>query len=220
MFSLWGRLALTSSALVFASGAFAAANCRPPAPTALLERFTPADCEACWQSASATPPAERVIVLDWIVPAADGAPMAAAALPEAAERAVHHAPAAPLPARPALRLRIADGPAWNGYVGLQLTATRERKLPAGAMAYAALVERVPTGSDGTPVARQMVRAVVGPLTLQELASQRTIHHLRAVRLPETERPERLASVAWVEDASGRVIAAAQSPSAECMALKR
>ncbi|HJW10978.1 MAG TPA: hypothetical protein VJ598_04280 [Albitalea sp.] len=219
MFSTWGRLALTSSALVFAGGAFAAANCRPPAPTALLERFTPADCETCWQAAPATPPAEWVIVLDWIVPAADGAPMAAAALPEATERAVQHAPTAPLPARPAVRLRIADGPAWNGYVGLQLTATRLRQLPAGATAYAALVERVPAGSEGTPVARQLVRAVVGPMTLQELAAQPTIHHLRAVRLPETERPERLASVAWAEDAAGRVIAATQSPPAECMALK-
>lgn len=213
MGSTWVRRALSASALAFAGCAFAAANCPQAAPTAMLERFTPADCEACWQSS--TPPAARVMVLDWIVPATDGAAMAAAALPEATERATGHALTAPLPRRPALRLRIADGPAWNGYIGLQLTATRLRKPPAGATAYAALVERVPAGSEGTPVARQLVRAVVGPMTLQELATQPTIHHLRAVRVPETDRPERLASVAWVEDAAGQVIAATQSPLAEC-----
>jgi hypothetical protein len=213
-------------ALAAAGGVAAAPNCpRAPAPAALLERFTPADCEACWQAPQDPPAsqARRVMVLDWIVPAADGAPLAAAALPEASERAGGLAAnqtllrQTPLARAGALRLRIADGPAWNGYIGLQLTVRRVGKLPADAVAYAALVERVPAGSEGTPVARQLVRALVGPLSLQELVAQTTIHHLRAVRIPEGSRGDRLGSVAWVADANGKVIAATQSPTSECAA---
>ena len=215
-------------AIAGAGGTVAAANCpKTSMPAALLERFTPADCEACWQSATPQDPpasqARRVMVLDWIVPAADTAPMAAAALPEASERAGRLAAnqtlsrQTPLARNGALRLRIADGPAWNGYIGLQLTVRRVGKLPADAVAYAALVERVPAGSEGTPVARQLVRTLVGPLSLQELAAQATIHHFRAVRVPEGSRGDRLGSVAWVADANGKPIAATQSPSGECTA---
>jgi hypothetical protein len=34
--------------------------------------------------------------------------------------------------------------------------------------------------------------------------------MSAVRLPDTERPDRLGSVAWIETAKGEVIAATQS----------
>jgi hypothetical protein len=212
-------------ALAFTGAALAAPNCKPPAPTALLERFTSADCEACWQAASAQDPKDparqRVLLLDWIAPAGDAAPMAAAALSEAATRA--GAPSAnqtvwrrsALVRRGAPQLRVADGPAWNGYIGLKISVRKTGPLPPDAVAYVALVERVPAGSEGSPVARQLVRVLAGPLTLEELASQPSVLHLRAVRLPEGSRPERLASVGWIETAAGTVIAAAQSPAADC-----
>ena len=117
------------------------------------------------------------------------------------------------------RLRIADGPAWNGYVGVQLTVDRRVALPGGALAYVALVERVPAGSEGSGVTRQLVRSVAGPLSLDELSTGRTVRHFRAMRLPDGARPERLGSVGWVETAQGIVMAATQSVAADCKAVR-
>lgn len=79
-----------------------------------------------------------------------------------------------------------------------------------AVSYAALVERIPAGAEGNEGARQLVRAVVGPLPLNALAVQRKLTHLAAVRVPETADVSRLASVAWIEDATGRMIVATES----------
>jgi len=207
--------------IAVAGPATAAPACPAPPPKALLERFVPADCESCWQSEKAQEPPADVLPLDWITPAGNAAPMASAALPLAADR-LGKKPAnettlrrVELGDRGAPRLRVADGPAWNGYVAMQLTVHRGAPLPDGAVAYVALVERVPAGSEGSAVARQLVREVVGPLPLHELASQASVQHWHAVRLPATDRPERLASVGWVETAQGRVIAATQSPASDC-----
>ena len=205
--------------------ALAAAGCKVAPPKAMVERFISAACESCWQTAAAPERPNELLVLDWIASAGDGAPLAAAALSEASTRAgnlpVNETLLRRVPiAKPgAPRVRIADGPGWNGYVGLSLTVTRVVKLPAGAVGYMALVERVPAGSEGSPVARQLVRAVVGPLPLDELASQAKVQHFRATRLPEAARADRLGSVGWVESAQGNVIAAAQSPMGGCTSAK-
>ena len=225
--SRWPRLPLAASALCLSVAGHAAIKpaCKPPPPQQLVERFMSADCEACWQAASAKDGRASTMVLDWIAPAADGAAMAAGSVPEAASRAPALTPTetlqrqTPLSRADAPRLRIADGPAWNGYVGVQLTVDRRTALPSGAQAYVALVERVPAGSEGSGVTRQLVRAVAGPLSLDELASTRTVRHFRAMRLPEGARPERLGSVGWVETAQGIVIAATQSAAANCKAVR-
>jgi hypothetical protein len=159
------------------------------------------------------------MVLDWIVPAQDDAPMAAAALAEAAARAPGLGPARTLtrdrllpPASP-LVLRVTDGPAINGYIGLQLRVTRPGRRLGLAVGYIALVERVPAGSDGTALPRQLVRALVGPLGLDELATRSSTTHRAATRLPETARPERLSAVAWVETPDGALLAATWAGSA-------
>jgi len=193
----------------------------------VVERFLPADCADCWQRPEGPAQPASSWVLDWIVPAGDAsAALAAAALPEAAERRrlvaatssntgsdtgtgtgtdagtdasplqVRHR----LPAQAALRLHVAGGPAWNGYLGLEL-GSRGRP-PAGATAYLALVEDIDAGEEGSPVARRLVRAVVGPLGLD--ASGRASTELRALRIPEGARPERLRGAAWWVDGRGRI----------------
>ena len=216
------RLLAAGLLCVAASGVAAAApDCRARTPALLLERFVPADCERCWRTATPRDRQPGALLLDWVTPAGVDAPMAGAALDEATARAGPTAPqetayrATPLERRGAPLLRITDGPGWNGYVGLRLVVTRRAPVPADAVAYVALVERVPAGSEGSPVERQLVRAVAGPMGLGELATERKIEHLRAVRLPQTDRADRLASVAWIETAQGRVIAAAQAPPPEC-----
>ena len=207
-------------------GAPALANCPPDRPQLLLERFVSADCEACWAAVPPHPdPGRTAFALDWIVPGAEQAPLAAAALDDSTARAARagalRADEAltqghPLPGRSALALEVRTGPGWNGYIGLQLTVrfTSLRPLPSGLSGWLALVERIPAGDEGTPVDRQLVRTVVGPLTLDGLARQ-PVRHLRSVRVPESGKAERLAAVGWVETDKGRVIAVGRSSTPDC-----
>jgi hypothetical protein len=228
--------------MAFAFGLPAAAQeapqCPASAPRVLLERYVSADCELCWAAVPpradpAVPAGMPVLALDWIVPGARGeeAPLAAAAIGEARARLARSGPlrsdetlviSSPLPARSALRLVVEDGPGWNGYVGLQLKASyaSSRPLPAGLTGWLALIELVPAGSDGTPGDRRLVRALIGPLPLDELGSTRLVEHLRAARLPETARPERISSVGWIETAAGRVLAVAVKRDLRCTEPKR
>jgi hypothetical protein len=209
-------------ALPFAavSSAMAAPLCKVPAPLRMVERFMSADCESCWAAQALKSEAKRAVMLDWIVPAGDAAPLAAGAVNEATARVGAMSSGITTMRSTSLktaapRLRIADGPAWNGYVGLQLTVNRQGKLPDGAVAYIALVERVAAGSEGSAIARQLVRNVVGPLSLEELATTTPVRHFRAMRLPEAARVEKLSSVAWVQSADGVVLAATQSADNKC-----
>lgn len=201
-------------------------NAACPAPRAPLhEAFVPADCEACW---AATGPAPQGWRLDWITPAGPQAAMAVAAMPEAAERQARAQALQALPspaqasasavvtATPATvsrwprgwRLQAGTGPAWQGYMGLNLQLRPSRgaaPLPAGASGWLALVEDVPAGSEGSAQARTLVRAVAGPLPLD---ARQPSSHLRAMRLPDSARAERLGVRAWVESASGQVLAMA------------
>lgn len=231
------RLSQFVATLALAAGWPAFAFCPPAAPTLMLERFVPADCEKCWAASPPSPGStlterERVFALDWIVPSAargDEAPLAAAAVAEARERATRAGSlsadealsvARPIPRRSgALKLEITDGPALNGYVALRFVArTNGGALPGGIAGYMALVERVPAGEEGSPVDRQLVRAQVGPLPLDGLRAGVPIEHFRAIRLPETAKAERLAAVAWVERGEQqRVLAISASPSVACPA---
>lgn len=198
-----------ATAALSATATAAPTTCTPA--QRVVERFLPADCADCWQQPEARPLPGSTWMLDWIVPMGDaGAALAAAALPEAAERRQMAAPTAhaagtarvtrTLPASSALRLRVTGGPAWNGYLGLELSS---RGLPpVGATAYLALVEEIAAGEEGSPVARRLVRAVVGPLALN--ATGRRSTELRALRMPEGAKAERLRGTAWWVDAEGRI----------------
>ena len=214
------------------TNARAQADCQAPRPTLLVERYISAECEICWQS---TPPLPSGVAgkglpfaLDWIVPSARGeaAPLSVAATPEAAVRVARAGAlrsdealtvTTPLPSRSELRVVVRDGPAWNGYIGLQLDASyaSTRPLPAGLAGWLALIERIPAGSEGTPVERRLVRSLVGPLSLGTLASERQVRHLRAVRVPENAKPERLSVVGWLETPAGRVLAVGDRHDPDC-----
>ena len=205
----------------------------PPSGAAVLERLFSADCADCWANATGRAPAktgpQRRWVFDWILPADAGAPLAAGALPESAERATrgslagltagqaserHQAPRT-LPA--GLQLRASSGPAWQGYFGVQLSLRRTANtpLPAGSTGWVALVELVAAGSDGTAVDRALVRSVAGPLPLDAPGAQRSslpanqpLTHLRALRWPAGAEPTRLQARAWIEGPDGTILAVA------------
>lgn len=213
------------------AAAWAQASCSSdgqPPPAALYERFTSADCEDCWASPSADiAPGNGTMVIDWITPGAlgDDAPLSAAATRDALERL--QAIGRPAPARtdtrvdaipllpaPAL-LRVAQGPVLADYLGASV-----RFIPYRAAADAhyqltlLVIEAIPAGSEGSQVARNLVRN-----TFQRTWEKR--HKLskkeqygwfeiRPMSVPDGARPERLRVAAWVHDARGHLVAAAQT----------
>jgi hypothetical protein len=196
-------------------------------PTLLVERFMNADCEACWGKLPPEIPSPQAVVLDWIVPSAQGdeAPLSAAASRDALERLQDlgiPAPqdtrtrSAPVPASPALALRVGHGVAVGGYLGasLELNIRPSSKVWGRLSAWLVLVETIPAGVEGTPVARNIVRNVL--ITnwdvLEQLTNkdQLTLREMRPLSIPAGATPERLRVVGWVQDARGKVLTVAQS----------
>ena len=217
---------LATAALAATPPKIVASAC--PAPQAAVQEFfMPADCTDCWAApAGAAPGAWR---FDWITPTTDSAPLAAGALAESADRAARVGPSlaqtgsgsqamqrqTARPALTGLQMRMQSGPAWQGYFGTQLTLRLTGRpgaiqaataLPVGSTAWLALVELVRAGSDGTPVARALMRSVAGPLPLTALAPNQTMTHLRALRWPASAEPLHLQARAWIEGPDGQLLA--------------
>jgi hypothetical protein len=188
----------------------------PRANAAVVERFISADCDTCWTDKAVSTIADDVWLLDWIVPSArgDDAPLSSAAPTEAIARAKRALKTA-LPAnRPALQqtkarapaqfgLRIATGPAWNGYFGVQVDGSGH--IAGARSVWIALVETVAAGTDGTAVPRQLVRTVAGPFELRELRDGQPWQLLQAMRWPDTAKAARLRARTWLEGADGRIV---------------
>ena len=71
-----------------------------------------------------------------------------------------------------------------------------------------LLERLPAGSEGNVAPRALVRSVAGPMALDGMVPGQRLTHLRALRWPDTAKPERLQARAWLEAPDGRIIAMA------------
>jgi hypothetical protein len=191
------------------------ASDRQPRPVAVLERFINADCETCWRDA-ATPAAKRgEIALDWIVPGARGedAPLSMGQNRDAPTRLAALGRAVP-PQSDAVRtrvqathrVRVAHGIPFNDYLGTSIALTPGRGGPWRA--WLLLVEALPAGTEGSPVARNLVRNVFQPdwdgsrpLTRKELAR---LEEARAMQIHEGVQPSRLRVVGLVEDMQGRI----------------
>ena len=210
--------------ILAATGAGAQSSCDSdgqPRPAALIERFINADCESCWADARAPQPGRGEVAVDWIVPGTKGddAPLSAAASRDSAARLEALRRAVPAQSDATSRkvaasrkLRVAHGLAFNGYIG----ASIELQPGAGGpwKAWLVLVETIPAGVEGTPFERNLVRNVFQPawdggrsLSKKE---QRRLFESRPISIPEGADPKRLRVVGWVEDARGRMVAAAQS----------
>lgn len=195
------------------------------APMALMERFISADCANCWGAVETPRPSRNAVALDWIVPGnqGDDAPLSAAATRDATARLQSLGRGAPQAAHtlykrvePAgsLRLRVAHGPAVNGYVGASIELRPTGVLKGPVSAWLALVETIPAGVEGSPVERNLVRNVLnppwnGPEKLSKTRSRRLIDS-RSMSIPPGANPERLRVIGWVEDRQGRLRVIAKS----------
>jgi hypothetical protein len=182
-------------------------------PPAVLERFISADCESCWRDPATPAAAAGTLAIDWIVPGRKGedAPLAAVASSDAVERL--RALGRPVPggaaavfrrrSGAAAPLRIALGDAFNDYVGTSIELARPGPEPWRA--WLLLVESLPAGMEGSPVARNVVRNVFRPAW--EDSKRRPAGPLaeaRPMQIHEGARPARLRLVAVLEDARGRI----------------
>ena len=195
----------------------------PAHATAVVEHFMAADCLDCWKAAPSAPGAAPVGAtawsMDWIAPAADDAPMAPGALPEASDRLarVGAGLSAKLASPPAAfdATTVLEGPSprrrfyvhsslpHNGYLGVQMHASGV--WPEGSTGWIALVELIPVGVRDTPIPRRLVRVLVGPLKLPDgPGAQNAVAPLYGLRWPENAHPENLVATAWIENAGGRI----------------
>ncbi len=186
---------------------------------AVVERFLRADCVACWRDGAPAPASADALVLDWIVPAPQGddAPLSAAVSDAALERlaALHQRPprtVATVTGRQEGRpvpVRLALGEAFNDYVGASI------ELPEGGrepwQAWLLLVERIPAGVEGSPVARLLVRKVFRPEAWSRAGrAPGPLAETRSMQLPASARPERLRLVALLQDGRGHIRAITQT----------
>lgn len=197
-------------------------NVAPPA--AVLERFTNADCATCWQDrATPTPASADTVVLDWVVPGRQGddAPLSTVATGDAVERLqmlgrqVPERSDAVTTRREGgrLGLRLAQGGAFNDYVGASIELESPGRQPWRA--WLLLVEKLPAGTEGSPVARNLVRNVFRPEWDQTTArAPGRLAETRAMQIHEGAQPERLRLVAVLQDARGRIRAIRRTECAE------
>ncbi len=191
--------------------------------------------------------ATRAILLDWIVPTNnDDAALSAAAVRDSLTRLgnakppagqtlernkaiaqTHSKPQARglnIPKMPSVRLRVAHGLGFNGYIGTSIglysSANSTQALknwPQGLTAHIALVENLPAGAEGSVMPRNLVRnyqmsALNGQTMLykKEREGEQIFFDSRPLSVPEGAKPERLAVVGWLEDAQGNVLQAVGS----------
>jgi hypothetical protein len=199
-------------------------------PVQLMERFTNADCADCWRDPATAKAPKGAAVLDWVLPGAmgDDAPLSAVAsrdgvsrlesLGEPMPRATS-VRASTVAADPGLKnstFRVARGLALSGYIGasIQLKPAPARAKAAQATAWLALVETLPTGLEGSPVERNLVRNVFqSGWNLRKKPSKSDQNHWfdqRSMGVAEGVNPDRLAVIGWLADEQGRILAAAQS----------
>ena len=233
IFNLSVALPLGVFVSVMSTGAaWAQASCSSDgqrAPLVLIERFISADCASCWSDPAAIKAKPGELAMDWIVPTAKGddAPLSTAATRDAQRRLDAIQQVAPKTTfnlrrqtftRP-LPLRVARGVALGGYIGasIALTPSRGDSLPIHPMtAHLLLVEEIPAGADGTPVARNLVRNSLEITwnepgeSVPQADARKRLYESRPMSIPQGTNPDRLRVVGWVEDVNGLVIASAAS----------
>jgi hypothetical protein len=186
-----------------------------PQPTAVLERFISADCAECWRDKATPEPAAGTFAIDWVVPGlkGDSAPLSAVALDDAMERL--YALGKPVPARSdavfsqrsgdRIPLRLAQGDAFNDYIGTSMelrSPGREEWQP-----WLLLVESLPAGTEGSPVARNLVRNVFRPdwtHVMERAPNQGLLAVERAMQIHQGAHADRLRLVAILQDVRGHI----------------
>ena len=198
-----------------------------PRPAQLVERFINADSDSCWKDPATAKAGAGELAIDWVMPGSQGddAPLSAVATRDALLRLdsmKQAAPAASSVVRQAVRgikgasLRVAHGLPLADYLG---TSIELKPLPAAVRgqswtAWLALVETLPAGTEGSPVARNLVRNLLQTNwnVRKQLSKEEQLRFFdqRSMSIAQGVDASRLRVIGWVENEKGRVVAAAES----------
>jgi hypothetical protein len=195
----------------------------------ISERFTNADCAACWVKPMLTP--RSGATLDWLAPspAGEDAPLSAAANRDALLRLENLQISLPKEQQivkttispSTYKIRVAHGLAVAGYMGASIELTRFPSLPQNSSlpkkltAVLLLTETIAKGTADSPIERNLVRNMlietwnVTPVS-KKTTEKQVILTRRPLSIPAGVNPDNLHVVGWVQDDKGRVLAAAQS----------
>lgn len=226
----WRLAGFLLAMLLGASQAHSQSSCSSDgqaAPKALLDRFINADCASCWRDPATPVASSGTLALDWILPGAQGedAALAPVANRDALMRLTEldHTPPNAQISRittvsgwPGATLRVAHGPAVSGYLGasIELTLPPSTLVTTPLQAWLVMVETLPQGLEDSPTPRNLARNVLQTSWKMRESLQNTerlnFKELRPMNIPAGAKPERLRVVGWVQDASGRVLLAAES----------
>lgn len=200
----------------------------------MYERFTNADCEVCWTKPLAT--AKFGVTLDWLAPspAGDDAPLSAAANRDALfrleslkitlpkEQQVVKTEVKTEVKKSAYQIRVAHGLAVAGYIGASIELTQfpsNLRNAKNLTAVLLLTETIPKGMADTPIERLLVRnMLIEPWKMTMASSpknskpddKQVLLTRRPLSIPSGVNPDNLHVMGWVQDDSGRILAAAQS----------
>jgi hypothetical protein len=196
------------------------------------ERYTNADCEVCWTKPLLT--GKSGITLDWLAPSAagDDAPLSAAANRDALLRLENLKISLPKEQQvvktrispSAYKIRVAHGLAVAGYIGASIELTQFPKNLSTAKNLTTvllLTETIPKGTADSPIERNLVRNMlietwnIAPSSKKK-AEKQVIVTRRPFSIPAGVNPDNLHVFGWVQDDTGRVLAAAKSL---CLELK-
>jgi hypothetical protein len=216
----------------FATAQSSCSSDKTAAVKTIYERFTNADCEACWTKPLLTN--KLGVTLDWLAPSAagDDAPLSAAANRDALLRLKNLKIALPKQqqiiktaiAKSGYNIRVAHGLAVAGYIGSSIELTQFPKNLFAAKNLTAvllLTETIPKGTADSPIERTLVRNMLIVVTAAspkkaKNAEEQVILTRRPLSIPAGVNPDNLRVFGWVQDSAGRVLAAAQSL---CIELK-
>jgi hypothetical protein len=190
------------------------------------ERFTNADCEACWTQPLLT---NKIgVTLDWIAPstAGDDAPLSAAANRDALFRLENlhiKLPKEQQVVKTAIsssgyKIRVAHGLAVAGYIGSSIELTQFPKntpKSKNLTAVLLLTETIPKGTANSPIERTLVRNMLTePWVITNSKTKKAVNQVvltrRPLSIPQGVNPDNLHVLGWVEDDKGQVLSAAQS----------
>ena len=192
----------------------------------IYERFTSADCEACWTRPLLT---NKIgVTLDWIAPspAGDDAPLSAAANRDALFRLENLHLKLPKEqeivktaiSNSGYKIRVAHGLAVAGYIGSSIELTQfpiNTSKTKNLTAVLLLTETIPKGTANSPIERTLVRNMLTePWVItnskNKKVNKQVVLTRRPLSIPQGVNPDNLHVLGWVEDDKGQVLSAAQS----------
>lgn len=194
----------------------------------IYERFTNADCEACWAKPLLTN--KSGVTLDWLAPstAGDEAPLSAAANRDALLRLENLKTTLPKEQQivktrvehAGYKIRVAHGLAVAGYIGASIELTQFPKnlslsVSNNLTAVLLLTETIPKGTADSPIERSLVRNMlidtwhIVPMSGRKTEKQANVTR-RPLSIPAGVNPDNLRVFGWVQDSKGHVLTAVQS----------